>query len=145
MARLSLTVRHLRLTFDRGTVVLTEEGDHLDLASVPGVVWDARVSVHRAPTYRCAAVAAELRTKGVQITDATTSFVRPRDMTFRVLCSVTISRRRCSCGTPRVDAAPSFFRVEAERHPSLWAQSRDLSCPRSASCLRATFCTTPSS
>jgi superfamily II DNA or RNA helicase len=72
----------VRLTFDRGTVVLTQDGDPLDLARVPGVLWDARVGVHRVPPYRCAALVAELRTKGVQITDETTAYVRAPDEAF---------------------------------------------------------------
>jgi superfamily II DNA or RNA helicase len=61
----------VRLTFDRGTVVLTDEGDHVDLGSLPGVLWDARVGVHRLPPHRCAALVAELRTRGVRVTDET--------------------------------------------------------------------------
>ena len=55
--------------------MLTDEGDHLDLVSLPGVVWDARVGVHRVPPYRAAALVAELRTKGVRVTDETASSV----------------------------------------------------------------------
>lgn len=61
----------MRLTFDRGTVVLADEGDHVDLGSLPGVLWDARVGVHRLPPHRCAALVAELRTRGVRVTDET--------------------------------------------------------------------------
>jgi hypothetical protein len=70
------------LTFDRGTVVLTQDGDPLDLATVPGALWDARVGVHRVPPYRCAALVAELRTKSVQVTDETTAYVRAPDQAF---------------------------------------------------------------
>jgi superfamily II DNA or RNA helicase len=62
--------------------VLTDEGDHLDLVSLPGVVWDARVGVHRVPPYRAAALVAELRTKGVRVTDETASSVLGSDMPF---------------------------------------------------------------
>jgi hypothetical protein len=72
----------VRLTFDRGTVVLTQDGDPLDLATVPGVLWDTRVGVHRVPPYRCAALVAELRTKSVQVTDETTAYVRAPDEAF---------------------------------------------------------------
>jgi hypothetical protein len=34
----------VRLSFDRGTVILTKEAESLDLATIPGVLWDARVS-----------------------------------------------------------------------------------------------------
>jgi len=37
------------MTFDRGTAVLTQDGDPLDLTTIPGVLWDARVGVHRVP------------------------------------------------------------------------------------------------
>jgi hypothetical protein len=74
--------RGVRLTFDRGTVVIAQGGDTLDLATVPGVLWDARVGVHRVSPYRCAALVAEFRTKGVQVTDETTSYVRAADVAF---------------------------------------------------------------
>jgi len=66
----------VRLTFDRGTVVLVDEGEQLDFASLPGVRWDARVGVHRVSPHRSRALAAELRSKGVQITDETAPLVR---------------------------------------------------------------------
>ena len=63
----------MRLTFDRGTVVPTNDGESLDLANIAGVLWDARVGVHRVPPYRCLALIAELRTKAVRVTDETTA------------------------------------------------------------------------
>ena len=36
-------LKRVRLTFDRGTVILTKDGEALDLATIPGVLWDARV------------------------------------------------------------------------------------------------------
>jgi superfamily II DNA or RNA helicase len=66
----------VRLTFDRGTVVLVDEGDQLDLASLSGVRWDGRVGVHRLPPHRSALLAAELRAKGVRVTDETAPLVR---------------------------------------------------------------------
>jgi len=72
----------VRLTFDRGTVVLTKEVESLDLATIPGVRWDARVGVHRVPPYRCSALAAELRTRGVRVTDETAAYVRAPDAVF---------------------------------------------------------------
>jgi superfamily II DNA or RNA helicase len=70
------------LTFDRGTVVLTAEGEQLDLASLPGVRWDARIGVHRIPPHRSAALAADLRTKGVRVTDETAPLVRAPALAF---------------------------------------------------------------
>src|SRR5206468_3911792 len=75
-------LKRVRLTFDRGTVVLTKHDEALDLATIPGVFWDARVGVHRVPPYRCLALVAELRTKGVRLTDETTSYVRAPDGAF---------------------------------------------------------------
>jgi superfamily II DNA or RNA helicase len=72
----------MRLTFDRGTVVLTDESDKVDLGAIPGVLWDERVGVHRVPPHRCAAIVAELRTKGVRITDETARSVRTPDLAF---------------------------------------------------------------
>jgi superfamily II DNA or RNA helicase len=70
------------LTFDRGTVVITAEGEQLDLASLPGVRWDARIGVHRVPPHRSAALAADLRTKGVRVTDETAPPVRAPALAF---------------------------------------------------------------
>jgi superfamily II DNA or RNA helicase len=70
------------LTFDRGTVVLTAEGEQFDLASLPGVRWDARIGVHRIPPHRSAALAADLRTKGVRVTDETAPPVRALELAF---------------------------------------------------------------
>ena len=72
----------VRLTFDRGTIVLTNEGDQVDLAALPGVLWDARVGVHRVAPHRCAALLAELRTRGVRVTDQTASSVRKPNVVF---------------------------------------------------------------
>jgi type III restriction/modification enzyme restriction subunit/XPB helicase-like protein len=72
----------VRLTFDRGTVVLTDEGDKVDLAALPGVLWDARVGAHRVSPHRCAALLAELRTRGVRVTDQAASSVRRPDVVF---------------------------------------------------------------
>jgi hypothetical protein len=71
--------RCVRLTFDRGTVVVSNEDDH-DLAGIPGVLWDARVGVHRALPFRCAALIADLRTRGVPVRDETASYVRAPDI-----------------------------------------------------------------
>ena len=37
------------LKFNRGTVLLLEPPPGLDVAALPGVLWDARVQAHRAP------------------------------------------------------------------------------------------------
>ncbi|MEP6654803.1 MAG: DEAD/DEAH box helicase family protein [Myxococcales bacterium] len=67
------------MTFDRGTIVLTEPGGEVDLATLPGVLWDPRVGVHRTSPYRCAVLLAELRARSVPLVDDTTSYVRPPD------------------------------------------------------------------
>lgn len=45
----------MRLLFDHGTLVLAEAPD-LGVGSVPGLVWDPRVALHRAPAFRYAAL-----------------------------------------------------------------------------------------
>ena len=72
----------VRLTFDRGTIVLISESDQVDIASLPGVLWDARVGVHRVPPHRCTALVSELRTRGVRVTDETAPSVRAPDPAF---------------------------------------------------------------
>jgi len=39
----------MKLQFDRGTILLIDPPTDLNLAGAPGVVWDPRVSIHRAP------------------------------------------------------------------------------------------------
>lgn len=39
----------MRLQFDRGTILLVEPREGLDVAAAPGVLWDPRVQMHRAP------------------------------------------------------------------------------------------------
>lgn len=60
----------MRLLFDHGTLVLAEPPD-LRLDFVPGLVWDARVALFRAPAFRHAAVAQALRARGLPFTDET--------------------------------------------------------------------------
>jgi len=62
----------VRLTFDRGTLLfadLADLPDGLDLAQIPGVLWDERVAAHRAPARLCYPIASELRRRGVLIAD----------------------------------------------------------------------------
>ena len=69
----------MRLTFDRGTLLLAQEGDDVDVVDVPWVLWDARVSSYRAPPFRHARLLAELRTRGVRVSDEATRFARLPD------------------------------------------------------------------
>ena len=59
----------MRLTFDRGTLLLTETPAALDVGEIPGVQWDERVGAHRAPARLCYSIASELRRRGVPIAD----------------------------------------------------------------------------
>jgi superfamily II DNA or RNA helicase len=52
-----------RLAFDRGTITLTGLPAN-EAAGLPGVLWDARVRVHRAPAYRYAELRAALAGAG---------------------------------------------------------------------------------
>jgi superfamily II DNA or RNA helicase len=65
----------VRLTFDRGTLLFADSADSadsaggLDLAQIPGVLWDERVAAHRAPARLCYPIASELRRRGVPVAD----------------------------------------------------------------------------
>ena len=62
----------MRLTFDRGTLLFTDLADlpdGLDVAQIPGVLWDERVAAHRAPARLCYPIASEMRRRGVPLTD----------------------------------------------------------------------------
>jgi superfamily II DNA or RNA helicase len=66
-----------RLVFDRGTLIVEGVSRALDLADIPGVLWDARVSAWRAPARMFYALAAELRRRGVPLTDRPLPRLRP--------------------------------------------------------------------
>lgn len=58
----------MRLLFDHGTLVLAEAPDaRLDF--VPGLVWDPRVALLRAPAFRYAEIVEALRARGLRCTD----------------------------------------------------------------------------
>lgn len=59
----------MNVRFDRGTILLTEPPKDVDLAAAPGVVWDPRVSAHRAPANRYPALRGWLREAGVAFED----------------------------------------------------------------------------
>lgn len=58
----------MRLEFDRGTITLSGCSEP-DAARLPGVLWDPRVRVYRAPAYRYAALAAALTHAGHALED----------------------------------------------------------------------------
>jgi len=58
----------MKLLFDHGTLVLAEAPD-LSRKQVPGLVWDARVELYRAPAYRYAEVRAALGSLGAPLFD----------------------------------------------------------------------------
>jgi len=59
----------MRLEFDRGTVVLRDPPVALDAATLPGVHWDERVSMFRAPALRHAEVREALHARGILFDD----------------------------------------------------------------------------
>ncbi|HVV49167.1 MAG TPA: DEAD/DEAH box helicase family protein, partial [Polyangia bacterium] len=67
----------MRLTFDRGTLLLTDAPPELDLTQIAGILWDARVGAHRAPARLCYPLASELRRRGVQIADMPRPVLEP--------------------------------------------------------------------
>lgn len=58
----------MKLVFDEGTLVLGEAPD-LDLGELPGVVWDPRVALHRAPARFHAPVREALGARGIPFVD----------------------------------------------------------------------------
>ena len=58
----------MRLLFDHGTLVLAEPPD-LSLDFVPGLLWDPRVALFRAPANRYAEVVDALRSRGLAFVD----------------------------------------------------------------------------
>jgi superfamily II DNA or RNA helicase len=59
----------VKLRFDRGTILLIEPPEDLNLAGATGVLWDARVGAHRAPASRYAELSRWLRDAGVTFDD----------------------------------------------------------------------------
>jgi superfamily II DNA or RNA helicase len=66
-----------RLRFDRGTLLVEGVPETVDLADIPGVLWDPRVRAWRAPARVFYALAAELRRRGVPLTDRPLPRLRP--------------------------------------------------------------------
>ena len=60
----------MRLTFDRGTLLLEDAPPGVDVADFPGFLWDERVGALRAPARLAYALAAALRRRDVPLTDA---------------------------------------------------------------------------
>src|SRR5437016_4154821 len=67
----------MKLRFDRGTILLTDPSKDLELAEAPGVLWDPRVSAHRAPASKYPALKRWLLERGARFEDITTP---PRPM-----------------------------------------------------------------
>src|SRR5258708_28555384 len=59
----------MRLLFDRGTVLVSDAPEGIDLADVPGLLWDPRVRAHRAPARRYLDVRENLARRGVSFWD----------------------------------------------------------------------------
>ncbi len=75
--RLSGKARHkgcfasgVRLEFDRGTILVEEPVQGIDLAQLPGVLWDPRVGSFRVSAHRYEELAAALGARGVRFSDA---------------------------------------------------------------------------
>lgn len=68
----------MKLLFDHGTLVLTEAPD-LGRKAIPGLLWDPRVELYRAPAFRYAEVVEALRTLGLPLTDEVERSGAPAD------------------------------------------------------------------
>jgi len=60
----------MRLTFDRGTLLLEDAPPGVDAADFPGFAWDVRVGALRAPARLAYALAAALRRREIPLSDA---------------------------------------------------------------------------
>lgn len=60
----------MRLTFDRGTLLLEEPPAELDIAALPEVQWDPRVDKYRAPACHAYRIASEIRRRGIAVTES---------------------------------------------------------------------------
>jgi superfamily II DNA or RNA helicase len=60
----------MRLTFDRGTLLLEDAPPGVEAADFPGFLWDARVGALRAPARLAYALAAALKRREVSLSDA---------------------------------------------------------------------------
>ena len=59
----------MRLVFDRGTVLIPDPPQDVDLADVRGLLWDPRVKAYRAPARRYVEVVKDLSRRGVPFWD----------------------------------------------------------------------------
>jgi superfamily II DNA or RNA helicase len=59
----------MRLTFDRGTIVLHSSSRSEHVANLPGMLWDPRILRYRAPAYRYREIALALRRRGAAFVD----------------------------------------------------------------------------
>ena len=69
----------MRLIFDRGTILVAEAPAGLDLAQLPGLLWDPRVGAPRAPAWRHHELMDAMRVAGVRFSDSVSAVVRPAD------------------------------------------------------------------
>ncbi|HEY4183953.1 MAG TPA: hypothetical protein VGP07_02750 [Polyangia bacterium] len=67
----------MRLTFDRGTLLLAEPPSGFDPATIAGVLWDERVEGYRAQARLCYPLLGELRRRGVPVSEAPCPRVGP--------------------------------------------------------------------
>src|SRR4051794_25711298 len=74
----------MRLLFDHGTVVLVEPPD-LSNESIPGLLWDPRVGLWRAPAHQYRAVLAALRRLELPVKDEVVPGLRPGLEAFRAI------------------------------------------------------------
>ncbi len=66
----------MRLRYDGGTIVLEEVAHEVDVATLPGVLWDARIERHRAPARCYPNLRRELAARGVDLSDEVASAAR---------------------------------------------------------------------
>lgn len=93
----------MRLLFDHGTLVLAEAPD-LRLDFVPGLLWDPRVALYRAPAFRYAELLEALRERGLRCVDEA-----------RAACAPSVGKWRELALRPYQRAALLAWQVADER------------------------------
>ena len=76
----------MRLLFDHGTLVLADAPD-LRLDFVPGLLWDPRVALFRAPAFRHAEVLEALRARGLSCVDEVSARHGPKPAAWEAVTS----------------------------------------------------------
>ena len=105
----------MRLVFDRGTVLIPDPPQDVDLADVRGLLWDPRVKAYRAPARRYVEVVKDLSRRGVPFWDGVPFLDPARSQDPRGLLTAP--------GDWSAVALPDCFHPDVE-HAVVWRDPR---------------------